>query len=321
MTEIGGYFGLEEFLGREYYPKLIAVNYARNAIVALLKEKGCSKVWLPYYLCDEVQKACCRAGINVMYYHVTSRLLPLFPSEIKPEDGVLLVNYFGRLSEQEIREYAQPYKNVVVDNTQAFFAEPLPSIDTVYTCRKFFGVPDGAYISTKISFQNIQGEQTAMKQMEYLVGRYEGGAEAYYKAYQQAEKHIAHTQLAKMSRISHNILRVLNYEEIAKRRWENYNHLKISLDELNQNCLPCHSAPFAYPFVTNKASYLREQLREQAVFVPTLWPNVLELDPAKSSERAIAEKILPLPCDHRYATEQMEKMISIIRKNMEEDSV
>ena len=46
--EIGGYFGLEASVGREYYPNLIALNSARNALVYLCKAKKIEKLYLPF---------------------------------------------------------------------------------------------------------------------------------------------------------------------------------------------------------------------------------------------------------------------------------
>lgn len=39
---------------------------------------------------------------------------------------------------------------IILDNTQSFFQKPISGIDTIYSCRKYFGVPDGAYLSTNI---------------------------------------------------------------------------------------------------------------------------------------------------------------------------
>ena len=46
MKEIGGYLGLEEFCGREYYNELIAVNNARNALVYLIRAKEIKKLFI-----------------------------------------------------------------------------------------------------------------------------------------------------------------------------------------------------------------------------------------------------------------------------------
>ena len=68
MKEIGGYFGLEEFCGREYYQGLVAVNNARNALVYLIKAKSIKKLFVPYFLCDSVSSVCEREGCVYEYY-------------------------------------------------------------------------------------------------------------------------------------------------------------------------------------------------------------------------------------------------------------
>ena len=45
--EIGGYFGLEKFMGSEYYPKLFALNTGRNALACLIHAKCIKKLYIP----------------------------------------------------------------------------------------------------------------------------------------------------------------------------------------------------------------------------------------------------------------------------------
>ena len=58
MKEIGGYFGLEESTRNEYYPKLVALNTGRNALLYVLKARKIEKIYIPYYLCDTVSEIC-----------------------------------------------------------------------------------------------------------------------------------------------------------------------------------------------------------------------------------------------------------------------
>ena len=39
MTEIGGYFELDDLIHKEYYPDLIALNTCRNALLYVIKAK------------------------------------------------------------------------------------------------------------------------------------------------------------------------------------------------------------------------------------------------------------------------------------------
>ena len=45
--EIGGYFELEDFGGKEYYPNLYKVNLGRTALRWLLEGRGYTKIYQP----------------------------------------------------------------------------------------------------------------------------------------------------------------------------------------------------------------------------------------------------------------------------------
>ena len=58
---------------------------------------------------------------------------------------------------------------------------------------------------------------------------------------------------------------------------------------------------------------LRRKLIEKKIFVPQLWPNVPQEQPANSAACRLAEQILPLPCDQRYGAEEMAVIIDAVR--------
>ena len=64
------------------------------------------------------------------------------------DEYLYVVNYYGQLTKRKVLELKHRFAQIILDNTQAFFQKPLDGIDTIYSCRKFFGVPDGAYLST-----------------------------------------------------------------------------------------------------------------------------------------------------------------------------
>ena len=147
--EIGGYLELEESTGRGYYPELFGVNLGRTALLWLMEARNCKKIYLPTYLCDSVTGACEKTEAEIEFYHMDEKLRPLFPEKKLPEGEYLyLVNYYGQLTDDRILEYKGIYGNIIVDHTHAFFQRPLPGVDTLYSCRKFLGVSDGAYLST-----------------------------------------------------------------------------------------------------------------------------------------------------------------------------
>ncbi len=67
--------------------------------------------------------------------------------------GFLCTNYFG-IKDEFITSLSKQVSNLIVDNAQSFFSNPIENIDTFYSPRKFFGVSDGAYLycDTRIGF-------------------------------------------------------------------------------------------------------------------------------------------------------------------------
>ena len=63
--EIGGYFELEDFGGKEYYPNLYKVNLGRTALLWLMEARRCKKIYLPFFLCDSVTGACEKSGAEI----------------------------------------------------------------------------------------------------------------------------------------------------------------------------------------------------------------------------------------------------------------
>jgi len=67
-----------------------------------------------------------------------------------------------------------------------------------------------------------------------------------------------------------------------------------------------------YPFYTKNGVNLRQQLQREKIYIPVLWPNVKENIYNSDVEYQLADNILPLPCDQRYTTEDMDYMIEKI---------
>jgi hypothetical protein len=73
---------------------------------------------------------------------------------------------------------------------------------------------------------------------------------------------------------------------------------------------------FAYPFYLEKGVEIRKELAAKKIYIPTLWPNVLEDTPESSLEYDYAANILPLPCDQRYGIKDMKYMINCLKVSL-----
>ena len=172
MKEIGGYIEFETYYGSEYHNG-IRLNCGRNCLAFLIEARNIRKIHIPYYLCSSVREVCAKYGVEIQYYHINEDFFPIIDFPIANTDYFYLVNYYGQISNTYIKNVSQEISNLIVDNSQAFFQMPVEGIDTLYTCRKFFGVPDGAYLYTDAKIGRALDLDVSFKRMNYLLGRYE----------------------------------------------------------------------------------------------------------------------------------------------------
>ena len=244
---------------------------------------------------------------------IDKQLRPVLPQGLEG-DWLYLINYYGQYSVEEIRHLGQIYKNIIVDNVQAFYTKPIDGLDTIYTCRKFFGVPDGGYLYTDCTLSEILQKDESYDRLTFLAGRLERSANDFYSAYRENEQRIDELPLRRMSMVTQNLLRGIDYEKIKKDRERNFSYLHEYLKSINQLelCLP--DGPYMYPLLVKDGAEIRKRLQEKKIYVPTMWPNVLESLAHEETEYALAKNILPLPCDQRYDLNDMQYLVKEVYK-------
>jgi len=308
MKAIGGYFELEQLVEHPFYTNMMKLNTGRNALLYLIKTKGIKKLHLPYYMCSSVSEMLFRYEIEVDYYHIDVRFNPIFNKNLDEDEYLYVVNYYGQLTNDIIRTLQNRYKRIIVDNTQAFFQEPVDGIDTIYSCRKFFGIPDGAYLSTDKKLEVHLQTDVSKDRMGQILGRFEDQASKYYIEYKENEALFKELPLMKMSSLTQNILGAIDYSKVYKTRNENYRFLASTLGPKNALSLISPVGAFAYPMYMENGLAIRKELAQKKIYIPTLWPNVLEECDEGSIEYDYAMNILPLPCDQRYSLLEMEHL-------------
>ena len=313
IKEIGGYFGLEKLVSNEYYPDLAAVNNARSALLYIIKAKHYNKVYLPFFLCDSVRLMLERERIPFEEYRIDRSFLPLLDIHTNPDEVVYIVNYYGLFCEEQQNNLKNRYGNIVVDNAQAFFARPVKGIATLYSCRKFFGVPDGGYVYTEAEFQESIPVDVSMDRMKHVLGRFEGNsASDYYDYFNNNDESFKEIELRLMSKLTHNILGAIDYQAAKLRREENFSFLSKALGERNILKMKCPPGPYAYPFYTKNGMTVKKELAKRKIYVATLWPNVI--GSGLDIETEFAENVLPLPCDQRYSEEDMKRVVNAVKE-------
>ena len=310
MKEIGGYFGLEDLPSHEYHKQAVAVNSGRNAIAYLIRARKIRKLYIPYYLCDSVACVCKRECCTYEQYHISDDFQPLFEKALAEDEWLYIVNYFGQLENEE--DLKRRYGNIIIDNVQAFFRKPSSHIDTIYSCRKFFGVPDGGYVYSDVCLDGLVTD-VSKGRMTHVLGRYEGMASDYYQLFVHNDGSFYNMELKLMSRLTHNILGAVDYGKVKEQRENNFRYLHQILAEYNKLDIQCPEGPYAYPFYCVNGMALKRKLASEKIYVPTLWPDAVQYGGLESD---YAENILPLPCDQRYDINDMRFIVKEILKDL-----
>jgi hypothetical protein len=317
MKEIGGYFELELSSGCEMYSDLIMLNSARNALVYAIKAGRIRAIRMPYYNChvvvDAINRFCPETSIH--YYHVDSSFIPIqegVPSGIP----LYYVNYYG-LQTDVVQHMGKDH--VILDNSQAFYSSPIPNGETIYCPRKFFGVSDGAYLSTNVRLKDSLEEDTSWEHAIHLLKRIDCSASSAYEDFQAADASLSGRPLKLMSRLTRRILGGIDYVTVRESRLSNFNCLHECfakdnlLTVLIDKALSDHEfVPLCYPLYALNAEQIRTKLISKKIYIPVYWPELRESSLLTDNERKLVNNIVCLPIDQRYDEKEISKIIDIL---------
>lgn len=315
MREIGGYIELDTYHLPMLHENAIALNCGRNCLAYLFKSRRIKKLKVSYFICNSIFNVCEREGVDKTYYHITKSFRPEDNLTLADDEWLYLVNLYGQLSNEEIREYVDKYSRVIVDQANGYFVEPLSGVDTFYTCRKWFGVADGAFLYTDNILQDEFPVDESFDRMRFLLGRYERTASEFYADYNANNRFFVNEPIKRMSKLTHNFLHAIDYTFVQERRKENFAYLHHELKE--NNLLKLKPGLFMYPLMIGNGDEIRKKLQSEKIYIPTLWPTVFEVTSPDDLEYQMAKNILPLPIDQRYEIQDMKYLVERIKKLLE----
>lgn len=311
--EIGGYIEFPYFTGNVLHENAVALNSARNCLAYLIEAKNIVKIVIPKFLCASVGEICEKYELQIRYYSIGGDFLPK-NLNIEDDEWLYLVNYYGQIDNKKIDGIKKNHNRLIVDNVQAYFQLPAKNTDTIYTCRKYFGVSDGAFLYTDTHITRLLEQDYSANRMMHLLGRYEKSANEYYTTYIENENIIENLPLKKMSKLTENLLRSIEYEKVKVIRDRNYIFLDKAFASINKLSLKTPEGAFMYPLYVDNGMIIRKKLQREKIYIPTLWPDVFDLCDEMELEYDMAKNILPLPCDQRYDLRTMDFLIEEIKK-------
>lgn len=319
--EIGGYFNLElSSRGSFLHCDGNCLNTGRNALEYILSSlPRISRLWIPYFTCDAIIEPITRLKVPHSFYSINEGLEIAGELTLLPDEYVLVTNYFG-LKDAYVRRLASRFKDkLIVDNAQAYFCEPVSGIKTIYSPRKFVGVPDGgiAFMDNGRDVSQYDAD-ISYDRCVHLLKRFDLAASEGYADFKNNSLKLSNRPIRQMSSLTKALLQSIDFESIRRRRIDNFMTLHQSLSTGNGLEIPPlddFSCPMVYPYFTKDAS-LKKKMIENKVYVATYWPNVFNWCCEDVLEYVLADRMVALPIDQRYGKEEMNR-ISIIIKEWE----
>ncbi len=320
-TPIGGFFELEIPGGRgPFHTDAAALSSGRAALRCILQAVRPARVWMPFYICDAALQPCEAEGVPVEFYAIDEALDPILPAGA-PAAGECLVyvNYFGIKTSTAARLAAAHGRRMIVDDTHAFFARGYAGAWSFNSARKFFGVPDGGY-AYGAGLSATGYPRPSEVRYEHLINRLIGRQELAYEQYLQSESLVT-PALGRMSVLSERLLAGVDYAAARERRLANFAELHQAFGA--RNCLAPRLAPeatdvpYCYPLLASEPVAWSELWR-RGIFAPRLWPDV----PGRSRagefarETMLADRLLPLPIDHRYDAGDLARLAAVVSEVM-----
>ena len=327
MKEYGGYIGIEAY-GKEYFDTkilnadIVRLNAARFAIIEAIKSSGSQKLYVPIYMCKSVYDVLEKYDIHYEKYNIDNNFMPIVDSYDFKNDIILVTNYYGIQGYNFYNDNISKYRNIIFDNTQSFFSPPVlrDNVYNVYSPRKFFGVPDGAYmIGERIRMLNELQQDHSLERCIHLLKSLEYGTNGAYKDYLHSEESIDLSHPYRMSIITRTMLKNIDYDVAYKKRAENFNFLKEQLRDINELDLSnSNCVPMVYPlYFTSWNDDFRQYMVENKIYIPQWWKWVLNDENANTFEHSLSTSLFPLPIDQRYTINDMDYILQVVRNYKE----
>lgn len=310
---IGGFFELETpQAGPGYHPGACALTNGRACLRWILEKERPTRVYVPFFACGTLYEPIQTMGIDFEFYEIDAALGPANLPEPAAGELFVLINYYGLKNELAAALAQQFGRRMVIDDTHRFFHRGYPSTYSFTSARKYFGVPDGAYLyGSNADIEKIprNTDVSILHSVKRLLGCQD---EAYceYVAYESS----LGCDLKRISLLSERLLSGVDYELAKQRRIANFGTLHHYLHSYNTLSIdPTRmDVPFCYPFMPHR-NVGKDILAAQKLYIPAYWPDILERNfDGYDLEKDITQRLLPLPVDQRYVTEDMERVAKCV---------
>lgn len=319
---LGGYFSLELGAGNPLPHLGIATKYqsARTAMAAVLGAMRPRTVWLPHYICGAVIETLASINLRVQRYVLTEERGVPENLAVDTNDALICVDYFGisgNTCDAAIAHYGR--ERVLVDASQSLFHTPRKNVATVYSPRKFVGVPDGGLLVTHHMLPSPSpapaDEAASIARSMHLLTRASGQILEGYSQFQDAEASLRDPESQAMSVLTTCMLAATDFDRVRRRRIANFKSLSATLRSLGFNTpdLPNDAVPMCCPVSDVEGKWLQRKLTAQDIFTPVYWVDTVLPENDKIGHM-LRDRTVYLPCDQRYGAQEMARIAGALAK-------
>jgi hypothetical protein len=320
MKKIGGFFELELPIGNTiYHDNAIQLSTGRACLNYILQTIKPTKVLLPYYCCDALFEPMTILGIEYEFYSINNQLEIIELPSLKESELLIFCDFFG-IKTNYINDLISIYQEqLIIDNSHSFYQKSYPNNVTFTTARKYFGVPDGAflYMQNNTTIDSNIKRNTSIS-INHNIHSLLGLRDLAFSEFSEYEKSL-HSKIEKISIVSERLLSLINFKDVRATRNKNFNFFRKELNKLNllnisDNATDC----FCYPLLLKKP-ISKKELHQDNIFIPTYWVDTVNRENAKDFELEckISLELLPLPIDHRYTEKDLKRVVAKIKEMIE----
>lgn len=318
-TAYGGYFELplSKF---DNFPHKSALHLqsARACLRYYLLNANFRKIYVPKYCCPSVLEALGNLDIEIGFFHVGQDFSPLLNNFCEPDACVLVVNYFG-ICDDIISEVSLLCENLIVDNSHALFSKFDSACCNIYSPRKYSGLPDGGILLSNLGHlrEPPTADKGSLSRCSHLLIRAADGPESGFAHFKKNRRSIPVTPRS-MSSLTRRLLQHIDWRQCLTQRSKNFGEVDRAFGKFNDlrfESIPI--SPFFYPlFLKNRdVDKIRQRLILKKIYIPTFWSDIPESE-LSCDERLLRSNILMIPIDQRYCVSDIQRIISIICKEL-----
>lgn len=315
--------------GRSDWVYVESGRQALSLIARSLVERGVTKVAVPEYLCASMLDPLRELPTLAITAYPLNDAFDVHFEEVErqvrgPDWAVLFASYFGQSPSRDRKQLVSMLRDVgtivIEDETHRVFAPGgVPAHYRFASLRKLLPVGDGAYVtglSDEVGLLGVpvsDSRRWEAMDLKADVRRF-GGDERPHKDLFATEN----ARLEEQGRIrlatsrTREELARLDYNGLADRRVRNASVLRHAVAELGGVRL-VHASPGSpdshVVISVDRPRELQRYLAQERIYCPIHWP-----EPRNWGAPDWRNDVISLPVDHRYARQDMERVVDSIRR-------